>query len=297
MTGNGADDILDRVLENYRDFSPQLRQAAQYLIDNPNEIGVSSMRQLARAARVKPNTLVRLAKTLGYKRYESFREPFREQLRRGTDSFPDRARWLQHIGRDGSHGQIYSQMAASAMTNLETLFSSIDAEQLKQAADAIIKANTAYLLGVGSCFALINNLYYVGRMALDNLVLVPQQASLPIDDMARISSADVLFSATYQPYRRETVEATRMARRAGAFVIALTDSRTSPIAVEADIPFVVPMSTPQFFPSAVGMIALVETLLAFMVAGSDENAVQKIDHFHRRRRESFVYWTEREKNR
>lgn len=292
MNYANTDAILDRLLENFQNFSPQLRQAAQYIIDNPNEIGVNSMRRLAAAAAVKPNTLVRLAKALDYDSYESFREPFRDQLRRGTDSFPDRARWLQHIGRGGSHGQIYSQMAASAMNNIESLFSTISADDVKAAADAIIEAKTAYLLGLGSCYALINSLYYVGRMALDNLLIVPQQASLPIDDMARIGPGDVLFSATYHPYRRETVEATRMARRNGAFVIAATDSRTSPIAVKADIAFVVPMSTPQFFPSAVGMIALVEALLAFMVAGSDENAVQKIERFHRQRTESFVYWSE-----
>ncbi len=291
MNTVNTDAIIDRLLENFRSLSPQLRQAAQYIIDNPNEIGVNSMRQLAATAAVKPNTLVRLAKALDFDSYESFRAPFRDQLRRGTDNFPDRARWLQHIGRGGSHGQIYSQMAASAMNNIDSLFSSCSADDVKAAADSIIGAKTAYLLGLGSCYAPINSLYYVGRMALDNLMIVPQQASLPIDDIARIGPGDVLFSATYRPYRRETVEATRMARKAGAFVIAATDSRTSPIAIEADIVFVVPMNTPQFFPSAVGMIAIIEALLAFMVAGSDDDAVQKIERFHNQRTESCVYWS------
>ena len=42
-------------------LSPQLRQAAQYLIDRPDEIAFTSMRQLAERAEVQPATMVRLA--------------------------------------------------------------------------------------------------------------------------------------------------------------------------------------------------------------------------------------------
>ena len=54
--------ILDRVMTAYDDLSPQLRKAAQYVVDNPNEVGVNSMRQLAGLAGVQPNTLVRMSK-------------------------------------------------------------------------------------------------------------------------------------------------------------------------------------------------------------------------------------------
>jgi len=290
MNDINTDTILDRITETYRSLSPQLRQAAKYILDNPNEVGVSSMRQLAAEAGVKPNTLVRMAKALGQDSYEAFRQPFREELRRGADNYPDRARWLQHIAQSGSHGQIFSQMAGTSISNLEMLFSTIDAADVKAAADLIIGARTAYIMGLGGCYPLMHGFCYVGRMALDHLVLVPQPASPAIDDIARIGKGDVLFVSTYQPYRRESVEATRLARELGANIISLTDSRTSPIALEADILFVVPTTTPQFFPSTLAMAALLETLLMFMVAESDDFAVGKIERFHRRREETSVYW-------
>jgi hypothetical protein len=52
-----------------------------------------------RGGAVKPNTLVRMARQVGFEGYEDFREPFREAIRRGTVSFPDRARWLQDSAR------------------------------------------------------------------------------------------------------------------------------------------------------------------------------------------------------
>ncbi|MEL0018927.1 MAG: MurR/RpiR family transcriptional regulator [Rickettsiales bacterium] len=282
--------ILDHMMAAYASLSPQLQKAAQYVVDNPNEVGVNSMRQLAGLAGVKPNTLIRMTKTLGFGSYEDFRAPFREVLRRGIDSYPDRVRWLQHIGHGGSHGQLYSQLAETFISNTETLYSTISADELRTAAKMLTEAKAVYVLGMGACYPLMLGFYYVARMAFDTLSLVPQQASLPIDDLSRIGAGDVLLAATYRPYRRETVEATRFAKERGARLISVTDSRTSPVAAEADILLVTPTSTPQFFPSTLSMNALLESLLAFMVAESVDASIAQIERFHRKRRDLSVYW-------
>ncbi len=283
--------ILDKLADSYGDFSPQLRQAAQYVLDNPNEIGVNSMRAVATAAEVNPNTLVRMAKTLGFEGYESFREPFRVVLRDGVVNFPDRARWLQSVTRGKRHGKLYGEMAATSLSNIEELFSNISADEVKQAAGLIVKSKNTYIFGVGSCYALAHNFWYIARMAFDHLVLVPRHGSLPIDDIARIGKQDVLLAMTFDPYRREVVNAVHVARERGAKIVSLTDSRASPIALKADHVFVVSTETPQFFPSLLASGALLESLTAFMVADAGAKVVSKIEDFHRARYESDVYCT------
>jgi DNA-binding MurR/RpiR family transcriptional regulator len=282
--------ILNRLTDAYAGLSPQLRRAADYVLNNPNNIGVNSMRQVASAADIKPNTLVRLARAVGFESYNTFREPFRDLLRKGTESFPDRARWLQSIAQGGSHGQLYGQMAASGLGNVEQLFSSSSADEVKAVADLIAGARTAYVLGVGIGFSLAHNFCYIARMGLDNLVQVPHQGNLPIDDIARIGRGDVLLAMTFGPYRREVVDAVRLAKRRKAKVVAITDSRSSPIAIGADRVFVTPTGTPQFFPSSAAAMVLLETLLAFMVADAGRKVVANIDEFHRIRFETGVYW-------
>ena len=110
---------LDRLAESLLEMSPQLRKAAQYVLDNPNDIGVSSIREIAEAAEVTPNTMVRMARAVGFGGYEELRRPFREALRAGRESFPDRARWLQSIARGGRHGRLFSDMAASTIPAAE----------------------------------------------------------------------------------------------------------------------------------------------------------------------------------
>lgn len=283
---------MGRLLEALPEMSPQLRKAAHYVLDNPNDVGVSSIREIAEAALVKPNTLVRLARAVGFEGYEDFREPFREALRTGRESFPDRARWLQSIARGGRHGRLFGGMASSTLENIERLFADATAAEVKAAADRIVAARTTYVLGVGVSYALAHNFAYLTRMALDSVVAVPRDGSLPIDDVAKAGPDDALLAMTFKPYRSEVVDAVRTAGAQGAGVIALTDSRSSPIALAADLAFVIPTDTPQFFTSTVAAAALLETIAAFVVADADPRVIANIDRFHRRRHELGIYWRE-----
>ena len=284
--------VLARLLESFSALSPQLRKAARYVLDHPADVGVSSISELAAAAGVKPNTLVRMARAVGFDGYEGFREPFRDVLRTGRQDFPDRARWLQSIARGGRHGELLTEMASDTLSNIEALFGGITAEALKAAADHIVEARVTYALGVGIAHSVVRNFAYLAGMALETVVAIPKNGSLPVDDLVRAGPEDVLLAATFQPYRTEVVQAVRTAREQGVAIIAVTDSLASPIAIDAEHVFCVPTETAQFFTSTVALSALFETLMAFVIADAPDEVVASIDRFHRHRQEIGVYWDE-----
>ena len=284
-----AQNVLDRVASQYPEFSPQLKRAARYVMENTADIGINSMRQLASDAEVHPNTLVRLARAVGFDGYDSMRTPFRESLREGGDSFPDRARWLQSIAQGQSHGSLLAEMASSMLENVETLFADLDTQALKQVADLIVDSRATYILGVGSVHSMAHNFWYVTRMALDNLYQIPRIGSQPSDDLIHADASDVLLTMTFSPYRSDVVEATRLASRLGVKVVAITDRLSSPIVQDADHVFCTSNTTPQFFPSHLAVLALLETLTAFIVADARPDVVAKIEQFHQRRYDSGVY--------
>lgn len=288
----GPPDVLGRLLELLPSLSPQLRKAARYMIDNPADVGVSSISELASAAEVKPNTLVRMAQAAGFEGYEGLREPFRASLRAGRQDFPDRARWLQSIARGGRHGELLTEMASDALSNIEALFGAISVDAVKAAADRIVEARVSYVLGVGIAHAVAHNFAYLAGMALGTVVAIPKVGSLPVDDLARAGAGDVLLAVTFEPYRTEVVRAVQAAREQGVTVIAITDSLASPITPGAEHVFCVPTSSAQFFTSTVALTALFETLMAFVIADAPDEVVASIERFHRRRHELGVYWDE-----
>jgi DNA-binding MurR/RpiR family transcriptional regulator len=291
MSGMTVEQIRSLIVEQITDMSPQVRRAAQYVLDNPNGVAVNSIRSLATAAGVKPNTLVRMVQSLGFSSFEEFRQPFRENVSNGIKSFPDQARWLQSLAKTKSHGLLFSQMAAATLSNIEQLFSGTNADELRVVAKHIIKSRRTSILGLGTCYALAHGFWYVAQMALDNLELVSNHGTLPIDEVVKLGKGDVLMAISFDPYRKEIIQAVQLASKLGVTVVSITDSRASPLALAADYVFVAPTQTPQFFPSAVASAELLETLIAFIIAESDQSVIERINEFHRRRLESGVYHT------
>ncbi len=285
-------DVLDRLLDTLPSLSPQLSKAARYVLDHPVEVGISSISELADAAGVKPNTLVRMARAVGFDGYDGFRQPFRDQIRGGQQDFPDRARWLQSIARGGRHGELLTEMASGALSNVEALFAGITAEEMKSAADRIVDARACYVLGVGIAHAVTRNFAYLAGMAVETVVAIPNPGSLPVDDLGRAGPDDVLLAVTFQPYRTEVVNAVRAANAQRVPVIAVSDSVASPIALGAEHVFCVPTESAQFFTSTVALSALLETLMAFVIADAPQTVISSIEQFHQRRHRLGVYWDE-----
>ena len=286
---NVSNTVLDRLSSEWDALTPEAQKAARFVLENPHEVGVSSVREIAEAANVKPNTFVRMARQVGFEGYEDFRAPFREAIRKGGVSFPDRARWLQDIRKSGDLGGLYADMVWSTLRNLEDTFAGIDAEGLKAAAESIWNSRQVFTLGVGVNNSNARNFTYLASTGMVQFHAIPRPGSTPTDDLAWADDQDVLIAITCAPYRAEVVEAVKIAKEQGMTVIGISDSPASPIILPADHGFVVAAETPQFFPSSVSTIALLETLLSFVIAVATPEVVERVERFHRRRHELGIY--------
>lgn len=286
---NVSSQVLARLADELAVLTPEARKAATYVLENPRDVGVSTVREIAEAAKVKPNTVVRMARQVGFEGYEDFRAPFRDAIRRGDADFPDRVRWLQDIRKSGDLGGLYADMVQGALRNVEDTFAGITAEQLKSAADTIWSSRNVYTLGVGVNNSSARNFTYLASTGMVQFHAIPRPGSTPIDDLAWADQQDVLIAITCKPYRAEVVEAVQIARDQGLTIIGISDSPASPIIRGADHGFIVSAETPQFFPSSVSTIALLETLLSFVIAVASDEIVARVETFHKRRHSLGIY--------
>jgi DNA-binding MurR/RpiR family transcriptional regulator len=289
---NVSETILERLAEELPDLTPEARKAATYVLENPRDVGVSTVREIADAANVKPNTVVRMARQVGFEGYEDFRVPFRDAIRRGAADFPDRARWLQEIRKSGDLGGLYADMVQEALRNLEETFGGISTDQLEAAATAIWNSRNVFVLGVGINNSNARNFTYLATTGMVQIHAIPRPGSTPVDDLAWADQRDVLIAITCKPYRVEVVEAVNIAKEQGMTVVGLSDSPASPILRAADHGFAVSVETSQFFPSSVSIIALLETLLSFVVAVASDEIPKRVETFHKRRHQLGLYHKE-----
>jgi DNA-binding MurR/RpiR family transcriptional regulator len=285
-----AKEVVAALTEAFAGLPPALQAAARCIIDNPREAGVKSTRALAAKASVHPNAFVRLARQIGFDGYDEMRERFRDFLvSDDLGGFRDRARWLQELSAEGGSAAIVGEMAAAVDDNVERGFLAQDARKLEAICDRILVARRVFVLGMGSAYGLAYQFWYVARMAFGHVSPIPRHGSHPVDDLALIGEDDLLVALTFQPYRAETMDAVRLAKRRGAPVVGITDSVTSPLAREADQSVICPTSTPQFFQSHAAVTGVLETLIALLVSRAGEDAQARIDAFHQERLAIGIY--------
>jgi DNA-binding MurR/RpiR family transcriptional regulator len=280
---------IAHLLACFAELPTQLQIAARYIIDNPHEVGVQTMRTLATRASIHPNSFVRLARHLGFEGYDAMRERFRDFVRSGTGSPEERVRWLQSMAKQGGNAKIVGQMTSSMITNLEQMVQNQDLGKLEKVVRWMMRSQRVYILGVGAGYPLAYNFWYVARMIRENFILIPRHGSLPMDDVISIGKRDLLFAMTFQPYRTDVIETLRFAGRQGARTIGLSDSPAATIFRESDLGLHAPTHTPQFFHSNSSVTALLETICALLVAKGGDEAVQHIESFANLRWKSGVY--------
>lgn len=288
--------ITQLLQSNYDALSPQLRQAARYILAHPEEVALTSMRRMASHAAVKPSTMVRLARAVGFEGFEEMREPYRRWLRGGEGAFEARARTLRARGADGAEGLLREIGEADAANLAATDAAGVHMAVL-DAAEALVSAKRVFVLGLRSCFSLAHYFHYTCSMVGVETRLIDGHGGGFLDTLRGIGAGDVLLAFSFRPYSRETVKAVETAAEDGAQVIAVTDAAVSPLARPARHVMVVETASPNFFQSLVAPLAVTQQLLGAVVCRIGEDGLAALKDHERHLKQFDAYWQEPKRRR
>lgn len=268
---------IDKLItEQFDSLSPQLRLAARFAIDNPDEIAVNSMRNVAAKAGVRPSTMLRFARQLGFEGYDQLRDRFRERIKAGVEtSWSGRAQSLRRSATP-SRNVLIDRLVADEHDNLQKTFDEAAAKSLRQACQIIRASPSVYVLGLRSLFPVAFYFHYVCRMFMGKTVLLTGTGGTFADDLRRVEKGDAVVAFSYHPYARDSVKAVNFAQKKGARVIAVTDSRVSPIMAPAKVGIVVSNQTPSLFPTILPAFAVAQALAALLVQESGDETMANL---------------------
>ncbi len=285
--------LKDHLARHFVDLSPQLRLAARYVSDHPEDVAMQSLRQIARKSELPPPTYSRLARAIGFNNYEDLRNNCRKELRQKQLSLADRAALLQKSDRKDSaegRGSFAAIHAHAAVSGIQNLLDDLDISQLAEAATLLSGAENVMLIGSLSSRTMVEYLAYMAEMVTTNWQVVGQGASSTPAALARTTDNDVVLAITMSPYASETVRAVRFAAEAGANVIVITDDLRSPVLKYAKFSFLTPTESPQFFPSHVAIITLLEILVGMVVRRLGEEGKNRISAVEQSNHVIGDYW-------
>lgn len=287
-------DLAKALEQRFHRLSPQMKKAAGYLIEHPADVALYSMREVAKRAAIPPGTLLRLSSALGFESYVALRKIYQDGLKQshGGAPFSDRARDLQRSSRARTAAQVMAKVKAAEMDNLEKTFAANEAATIERVVKLIERADRVYVLGQRSCFPVAFFFNYVFRLFRSNSVLLDNQGGGIVDELRAIRQRDLLIAISIQPYTAEVVRAAEFARKEGAKVLAITDSRVSPLRRVATESLLTINQSASFFHSILAVLALVQTLIALLAARGGNKSLAAIARSEKQLEWFHAYWSQ-----
>ncbi len=159
----------------------------------------------------------------------------------------------------------------------------LDREAFQGAVEAILQGRRIYILGVRSSGALANFLGFYFSMLFENVCLLNTNGvSEVFEQLMHIRPEDVLIGISFPRYSRRTLSAMRYSKDRGAQVIALTDSRLSPLARCADHVLIAKSDMASFVDSLVAPLSVLNALIVAVGMSRQKETEQtfdRLEHF------------------
>lgn len=210
-------------------LSKRLSQVAQFFLNHPEEVAVSTLLHLADMAMVPPATITRFAKELGFQGFSDLQLVFRERLLGPRLPYAERVTGAGDSDLD-QPGVVFGSFVQAAVQSLLRIEEALDREQLAACVEVLAATDVVHVAAARGAFGLgaytVYGLGSIGRRAqlIDNI------GAMRTMQVAAMGPGDTLLAMTFDDYTPETVEVVRLAAARGNRVLVITDNALSPVA-------------------------------------------------------------------
>ena len=249
------------------------------LVDAPEQAAVRSISELAASLGVNPSTLTRLAKRLGFEGFSDFQSVFRDAIASEPRYFYSRrADQLLHDDRqrDGGDVEVMARIGRETSANVDAYLSQIDAANLRAAAALLATAGRVRLHGERQFHSLASFLAYALAMIRSDVALLDAPRLGVAEALAQLTPGDVVVVMSCAPYTRAVAEVAAAAAANGQNVIAITDSRASPLVPPSRHAFFVPHASSFYSNSMGAYVVFCEGLLNLVARQLGDSAMEAL---------------------
>ncbi len=223
---------MNQMLE---DLPVSERKVARYVSQNLDNMVGLSVEELAGRSGSSQAAVVRFCKKLGYKGYRDFSIQLVSELAVAQRVNVHRA-GVSDILAGEKAGNVIRKVCHHNIQAIEDTFSLVEPEQVELAADKLFHAQRVDLYAIAA-----SNL--VAQDAQQKLMRINKRVTAYSDPHLQLSSAstltpsDVAIALSWSGETREVLEAAELARRNGAFIIAITRFGKVSLEALADVHF------------------------------------------------------------
>lgn len=207
----------------YQGLSKAERRAADYLLAHPERIHDLNIVDFAEGAGCSEATIVRLSKHIGYEGYPELKADFRPG-QEGEDLFEYRG-----LRSDDGPSEVMAKIFAAASQAISDTASMIDPAAYLGTLEALCQARSVMFCGIGNAAVVAQEAYFRWlRIGFPATFAADPDVQLVL--ASQLGPKDVFIAVSHSGQTRSLLEVARVARKAGATVVAITNFPSSELA-------------------------------------------------------------------
>ncbi len=234
---------IRQILTKVNSLNGAQKRLGHYLQNDSSALLLSNVSDLAQAVGVSKSTVVRFAKSLGYKGFPEFRREIQHEMRFRREIQHEMRRKLRAADRMeetfaelGNDENIFAKLIKRDVQLLEETLQAASFSDFHKAVEIILRARKVFLIGLNASMALAYLLHF-------RLVRVKKEAhwifltggTSLLEQLAFMDKADVLIAIDFLQVPREVQSALQHAKKVGAPILGITDFPSSAIAKAANV--------------------------------------------------------------
>lgn len=209
------------------------KRLGHYLKNDSAALLLSNVSDLADAVGVSKATVVRFAKSLGYKGFPEFKRDIQGEMRRKLRAASRMEQTFAELGNDEN---IFAKLIKRDIELLQETLQAASSPDFHKAVEIIWRARKVFIIGLNASMALAYLLHFrLVRVKKDvHWIFLTGGTSL-LEQLAFMERHDVLIAIDFVNVPREVQTALHHAKKVGAPILGITDFPSSAIAKAADV--------------------------------------------------------------
>ncbi len=267
-------DLLTMMRGRMSEFSKGQRAIARYILANYDKASYMTAAVLGKNAGVSESTVVRFTYELGFDGYPQFSEAMAEYV----SSKLNMRRRLELSTDEMDSEEILDFVMGNDIENIRATWKNTDRRTVKQAADTILKAKNVYIIGTHNSSPLANLLAYDLNLVRGNVFLVGGSTTSDIfEQLIRVGNRDAVIGISFPRYSMKTIKAMEFANDRKAMVIAITDSKHSPLNLYSSCNLFAESNMSSVVDSFSAPVSLINALMVTLFMKNKTDVVENIE--------------------
>lgn len=251
-------DILDNIARRHPMFSKGQKRIADYILEHYEKAAFLTASKLGSLVGVSESTVVRFAFELGFEGYPELQKALQEMIRNRLTAVQRIEVADEQIGS----GEVLDQVMHLDIRRIQKTMEGASRADFNGAVNSIVKARTIYVMGFRSASTLAQFIAFYFNVIFERVVLVQAKSTGEIfEQILHINAEDIIIGISFPRYSTKSIKALNFAKNRGAKVVAITDSKSSPLVKEADYFLQARSDMASFVDSLVAPLSLINALI------------------------------------